>query len=151
MDDAKEHSAGRNRDPGAGRRHRVLQQGRIVLGSDQLVPCTVRDLSRSGAKIRIDRAVALPERFALYIAGHNLRSVTVVLRWRRGDFAGLAFLSDPRGSVSDPRGSVSDPRGSEADPRGSGADPGGSSRIRGGSAPDPSGARRDPADQPTKL
>ncbi|WP_018263290.1 PilZ domain-containing protein [Methylobacterium sp. WSM2598] len=130
MDDAKEHSAGRNRDPGAGRRHRVLQQGRIVLGSDQLVPCTVRDLSRSGAKIRIDRAVALPERFALYIAGHDLRSVTVVLRWRRGDFAGLAFLSDPRGS---------------------GADPGGSSRIRGGSAPDPSGARRDPADQPTKL
>lgn len=72
-----------------------MQQGRILRDGD-LVPCVVWDLSRSGAKIRLDRLVALPERFALYIAGHDLRSVPVTLRWRRGDFAGLSFAPEAR-------------------------------------------------------
>ncbi|MFE1602407.1 PilZ domain-containing protein [Methylobacterium sp. ID0610] len=100
---------GGSRSPEAGRRHRTLQPGQIVLGADRLVPCMVRDLSRRGAKIRIARDVLLPESFALYIAAHDLRSIAVQLRWRRGDFAGVAFAADPKGSAADPEGSARDP------------------------------------------
>lgn len=87
------------RDPLAGRRHRVMLQARAQVGADHLVPCVVRDLSRAGAKIRIARDLPLPERFALYIAGHDLRSVWAALRWRRGDFAGLSFAEPAEGGA----------------------------------------------------
>ncbi len=75
------------------KRHRVVQQGRIVLGS-RMVPCVVRDLSRSGAKVRVAPEIALPERFELVIAAHDLRIHNVGLRWRRGEFIGVVFV-DP--------------------------------------------------------
>lgn len=80
-------------DPEArdGRRHRVVQQGRIVAGSDRMIACVIRDLSRTGAKIRLAPDLELPERFDLVIAAHDLRTVAVRLRWRRGDFAGVTF------------------------------------------------------------
>ncbi|MEE7477839.1 MULTISPECIES: PilZ domain-containing protein [Methylobacterium] len=74
------------------KRHRLIQQGRIVLG-DSLVPCVIHDLSRAGAKIHLAARVELPGTFDLVIAGHDLRTVRASLRWRRGAFAGLAFLS----------------------------------------------------------
>ncbi|MER2249323.1 PilZ domain-containing protein [Methylorubrum podarium] len=79
----------------AGRRHRVVQQGRIVLGPERLVACTVRDLSRTGAKIRVAPEQVLPETFSLVIAAHDLRTMTARLCWRRGDFAGVAFDGEP--------------------------------------------------------
>ncbi len=72
------------------KRHRVLLQGRIVAGA-QLQPCVIRDLSRSGAKIRVAPRIALPDRFDLVIASDELRTVRACLRWRRGEFAGLVF------------------------------------------------------------
>lgn len=75
----------------AGKRHRVVQQGRIVLGPERLIGCVIRDLSRSGAKIRVAPEIGLPETFSLVIAAHDLRTLTVRLRWRRGDFAGVTF------------------------------------------------------------
>lgn len=77
------------------KRHRVLQQGRVLIGADTLVFCVVRDLSQEGAKIRLARPVALPETFDLMIAAHDLRTYSVQLRWQRGDFAGVTFLSGP--------------------------------------------------------
>lgn len=73
------------------KRHRVVQQGRIVLGPERLVGCEVRDLSRTGAKLRVAPGIALPDTFPLVIAAHDLRTLTVRLRWRRGDFAGVTF------------------------------------------------------------
>lgn len=75
----------------AGKRHRVVQQGRIVLGPERLVGCVIRDLSRTGAKLRVAPEIGLPETFSLVIAAHDLRTLTVRLRWRRGDFAGVTF------------------------------------------------------------
>lgn len=72
------------------KRHRVLLQGRIVAGA-QLQPCVIRDLSRTGAKIRVAPRIALPDRFDLVIASDELRTVRACLRWRRGEFAGLVF------------------------------------------------------------
>lgn len=79
----------------AGRRRRVVQQGRIVLGPERLIACTVRDLSPWGAKIRVDARHVLPDAFPLVIAAHDLRTLPVRLCWRRGDFAGVAFEDAP--------------------------------------------------------
>ena len=79
----------------AGKRHRVVQQGRIVLGPERLIACTVRDLSPQGAKIRIAPEHVLPETFPLVIAAHDLRTVTARLCWRRGDFIGVTFEGEP--------------------------------------------------------
>lgn len=69
-----------------------MQQGRVVGERDTLITCIVRDLTPAGAKIRLPRPVALPERFDLVIAAHDLRTVPVQLRWQRGHFAGVIFL-----------------------------------------------------------
>lgn len=74
------------------KRFRILQQGRLVLEPDILLPCIVRDLSPLGAKVWLTRALALPDTFTLLIAGHELRTHRVALRWQRGDFAGLVFV-----------------------------------------------------------
>lgn len=75
------------------RRHRVMQQARIVLGPDTLLPCMVRDLSPAGAKIVLSRPVRLPDAFDLVIAAHDLRTVSVRLRWQRGEVAGVWFAT----------------------------------------------------------
>ncbi|MBX9931354.1 MAG: PilZ domain-containing protein [Methylobacterium sp.] len=74
------------------RRHRVMQQARILIGRETVLFCVVRDLSQEGAKIRLHRLVALPPRFELMIAAHDLRTFEVELRWQRGEFAGVTFL-----------------------------------------------------------
>lgn len=74
------------------KRHRVMQQGRIVLGRDTLIACMVRDLTPVGAKIRLPRPLSLPETFDLIIAAHDLRTIPVRLRWQRGLFVGLTFV-----------------------------------------------------------
>ncbi|GEP03207.1 PilZ domain-containing protein [Methylobacterium oxalidis] len=77
--------------PRAAKRRRVIQQGRIVAGPERLVACTIHDLSRAGAKIRLSPRIALPESFDLVIVGDELSTHRARLRWRRGDFAGLTF------------------------------------------------------------
>ncbi|OAS18814.1 PilZ domain-containing protein [Methylobacterium platani] len=81
----------------AAKRYRVLLQGRIVLGPERSLACTVLDLSWCGAKIRVAPEVGLPDVFPLVIAAEDLRTVTVHLRWRRGDLAGVAFDAGRRG------------------------------------------------------
>lgn len=75
------------------KRHRVMQQGRIVLGPESLLACIVRDLSPVGASVRLPRPRPLPPEFDLIIAGHELRTLSVRLRWQRADFAGVTFLA----------------------------------------------------------
>ncbi len=77
--------------PRIGRRRRLIQPGRVVLGPDHSVACEVVDVSAAGARLRVPARIALPETFPLVIAAHDLRTLTVRLRWRRGDFAGVTF------------------------------------------------------------
>lgn len=78
----------------APKRFRVMQQGRIVLGPESLLPCIVRDLSPLGASLRLPRPRPLPDRFDLIIAGHEIRTLRVRLRWQRADFVGVTFDSE---------------------------------------------------------
>jgi hypothetical protein len=50
----------------------------------------IRDLSASGARIQVRSSVQLPEEFNLLLLEANT-SRHVVLKWRAGDFAGIAF------------------------------------------------------------
>ncbi|MBI1198470.1 MAG: hypothetical protein GC203_11465 [Phenylobacterium sp.] len=65
---------------------RVLHGPKLALWAD----CTIRDLSRSGAKLEISHFYKLPPRFVL-IQFQEARAIEVVLKWRRSDLAGVAF------------------------------------------------------------
>lgn len=95
MTDLRKTDGDQGRDsaptPRIGRRRRLIQPGRIVLGPDLSVACEVVDVSTAGARLRVPGRIALPETFPLVIAAHDLRTLTVRLRWRRGDFAGVTF------------------------------------------------------------
>lgn len=53
-------------------------------------PCTVRDLSDTGARIQISGSVTLPPSFTLHIPRFD-RRVRVTRKWHRGDFVGVSF------------------------------------------------------------
>ncbi|WP_082531830.1 PilZ domain-containing protein [Methylobacterium sp. Leaf469] len=52
------------------------------------VPCTVKDVSKSGAKIGVPASLALPDVFMLRIIGRDFLCL-VRLAWRRGDYVGV--------------------------------------------------------------
>jgi len=76
-----------------GRRSAHEGTGKIVLGLFKSVPCTVADVSNSGARIGIDNSQKLPESFWLKIAGYR-RKMKAETRWRQGDQVGVEFTLD---------------------------------------------------------
>jgi hypothetical protein len=70
-------------------RHRVLKTGTIEFGGDAL-PCTVRNLSATGAAIEINSPLWFPDRFVLAIASEDLRKPCHIV-WRRERRVGVAF------------------------------------------------------------
>jgi len=52
--------------------------------------CVIKDLSESGAKIELSHLHKIPPRFIL-IHFQGGMAFEVVLKWRRGDLAGMAF------------------------------------------------------------
>jgi hypothetical protein len=70
----------------------INARGRIMHG-DKLgiwADCVIKDLSENGAKIELSHLHKIPPRFILinFQAGVAFE---VVLKWRRGDLAGMAF------------------------------------------------------------
>ncbi|WP_165937755.1 PilZ domain-containing protein [Methylobacterium segetis] len=64
----------------------------IVLEDGEQIPCVIRDMSVSGAKLSVARRFRLPEYFDLMVAGRDL-TCRVRRAWRRGDFAGVSLLA----------------------------------------------------------
>jgi hypothetical protein len=81
--------------PPDGREHRraprrpVLGKA-VIRGPGLHAGCSVRDLSASGAKIHVSASVHLPPEFNLFLVEAKT-SRHVLLKWREGDFAGVAF------------------------------------------------------------
>ena len=72
---------------------------RLALWAD----CLIKDLSASGAKIELSHFYRLPPRFVL-LHFHDAVAFEVVLKWRRGDLAGMAFEHrHPLDTLTDPR------------------------------------------------
>lgn len=65
--------------------------GRIAFASGaQLLECTIRDISRSGARLTLADARALPRAFELLIVPTG-EIFQATLKWRRGSQAGVHF------------------------------------------------------------
>lgn len=52
------------------------------------IPCTVKDISKSGAKLGVPGSAALPPGFMLKVVGRDF-VLRVTLAWRRGNYAGV--------------------------------------------------------------
>ena len=67
----------------------VLGHG-LIIGPDVQANCIIRDLSSTGARLGVSGKVNLPAAFDLVLV--KTRSARrALLRWRRGDFAGVEF------------------------------------------------------------
>ena len=75
-----------------GERGPVRAPARVMhgVGLAHWADCVIRDLSSNGAKIELSHFYKLPPRFVLlhFQAGVAFE---VVLKWRRGDLAGMSF------------------------------------------------------------
>ena len=78
------------------RRHNVFKDGEIIFtASDQTIPVSIRNMSASGAGLRINHVDLVPAEFDLFLLAESLL-VRVSLRWRHGEFCGVKFVGEPR-------------------------------------------------------
>ena len=74
-------------------RQRALLNAKISYADGQItIPCTVTQISDTGAKISIEDSVSLPDRVRIEIFQRGVDSQARLV-WRRGREAGLAFMS----------------------------------------------------------
>jgi hypothetical protein len=73
------------------RRQRVLKSGKIIYANGSIViDCTIRNLSETGAQLKVPTSVGIPDRFEFSeTMGGKRRPVTVM--WRKADLIGIRF------------------------------------------------------------
>jgi hypothetical protein len=78
------------------RRLRVLKNGKIVtLNNWSVVDCCVKDWSETGARLKCEDQLAVPNEFRLFLPSDNtIRDARVM--WRREDYLGVMFTSPPK-------------------------------------------------------
>lgn len=82
----------------AAARQRVFKGARVMLDDRSTLSCTLKDLSDTGAKIRIDNVAGLPPTFRLHFVQENLvREVQVV--WKTQNTLGVTFCGPARPHV----------------------------------------------------
>jgi PilZ domain len=73
----------------ASARRRTIKGGKILLnGGGSVLDCTVSNISKSGAMIKIENAIAVPENFDLQVDGEVRRCLAV---WRLMNRIGVKF------------------------------------------------------------
>jgi hypothetical protein len=77
-------------------RRRVLK-GAIVAYNDRhsTIPCVVRDISDTGARLRTDGAMNAPDTFLLIVELDGMEADCTVV-WRRPPDLAVAFVGSPR-------------------------------------------------------
>ena len=77
-------------------RRRVLK-GAIVAYNDRhsTIPCTVRDISDTGARLRTEGTVSAPDTFLLIVEIDGLEADCSVV-WRKAPDLAVRFVSPPR-------------------------------------------------------
>lgn len=74
-------------------RQRALLNARVSFADGQItIPCTVTQISDTGAKVSIDESVTLPDRLRIEIFQRGL-DTPARLVWRRGREAGFEFVT----------------------------------------------------------
>ena len=78
------------------RRKRVLKAGQIITNSNSsTVDCIVRDVSESGARLRVASTISVPQSFLLLIKSENV-IVPVQRVWRNAHEVGVKFIGERR-------------------------------------------------------
>lgn len=76
-------------------RKRVLKGARIVFnGRSSTMSCTVRDVSDTGARLRVAQGQAVPSQFDLLIDVDGFEAPCTVA-WRKGEEVGVTFDAPP--------------------------------------------------------
>lgn len=76
-------------------RKRVLKAGTIVFNNrSSTLSCTVRDLSDTGARLRVQKGHAVPSRFELRIEVDGFE-VPCTVAWKKGEDVGVVFDAPP--------------------------------------------------------
>ncbi len=71
-------------------RQRVLKAAKIILDDWGAIDCIVRDVSDTGARIKVENVSTLPHKFRLLITMDNtIRPVQVA--WKLNNLIGVAF------------------------------------------------------------
>ena len=77
-------------------RRRMLKSGKIAYSDRHVtIECTVRDMSATGARLRVSGSVSAPDTFELLIELDGLEANCQVV-WRSGPDLGIKFLAAPR-------------------------------------------------------
>jgi len=77
-------------------RHEITTDGQIRLQNGFKIPIRVLDMSRTGAKLKMDRYVVLPTEFDVEIYspdGTKLKITTSTRQWQKQNECGVKFLS----------------------------------------------------------
>ena len=77
------------------KRDRVIKTGKIVIGLSSSIDVVVRDLSATGAQLRIPSGTKLPMTFDLALPGDELVFPSRIC-WLAGDKIGVQFTGRPR-------------------------------------------------------
>ena len=90
-------------DPRVAPRLKTLLAARINFNNGQsTLDCLIRNLSDTGAKLIVSAAIALPDRFDLFIPQKSVTRRGRIV-WRRGEEMGVRFDEDaPRSESRDP-------------------------------------------------
>lgn len=79
----------------AAKRFRVLKSAKIVFDDWTAMDCAIRDISETGAKIKVEGAARLPHKFRLLVTSDNtIRDVQVA--WFHHDLVGVAFRGEAK-------------------------------------------------------
>ncbi len=77
-------------------RRRMLKSGKIAYADRHVtIDCLVRDMSATGARVRVEGSVTAPDTFELLIPLDGLEANCQVV-WRAGADIGIKFLAAPR-------------------------------------------------------
>lgn len=82
------------------KRSRSLLGARIVFNNRaSTIDCTIRDISKAGARLAFDATVPVPDEFDLLIH-HKGETHRCRIAWRNASEVGVAFLDAPAGERS---------------------------------------------------
>jgi hypothetical protein len=77
-------------------RRRTLKSGKVAYSDRHVtIDCLLRDMSATGARLRVEGSVAAPDTFELLVPLDGLEAHCQVV-WRSGADIGVRFLSAPR-------------------------------------------------------
>lgn len=95
----QDHASTADLDPSDKRinpRRRALKAGVVSLNNGNItLPCVVRDISETGAKLKVDTGRHPPDQFELQIELDGLVATCTVV-WREGQELGVEFVGAPQ-------------------------------------------------------